>query len=456
MRDISERVLAFAAIIVLAAAVGIGLVALHRSNGVDLNRSAELLFSTSRTMDDFDRLRFIAKQVQLSDPALGEGALDRAFAMSRSRISNFQNGELSRLSDQKLGEAVRRVIAKFDDLEAIMAAAACDDPCRAGQLLQPIGRIKRELARMQGRALVVDAQVRGQVAASHEELIEKLLQLVALIVLFFALLLAYTLRKNAALQGQADTLRESRRRIHEISEYRAQFLAGMSHEFRTPINAIKGFSQLILFQGAAIRREKIDEYLRDIEASARDLEQLTDRILDLAKIDAGSFELRESAVDLSELIDNVARQFTAAQDLAPDRLVVSLDHSLILRCDENAVKRCLQNLISNALKFSEPETPVNVDVKVDTDALRIVVSDRGCGIPADELSAVWGDYVRSSYTRRSDRQGTGLGLPIVKALIRAHGGLSYLESAEGRGTKVTITMPRLRVMCNGRGEVLAA
>lgn len=448
----SEKTLVIASFLVLSVTVGLGVLAVHRANAIDVNRTSELVFSASRTMNDFDRLRFTAKQAELGDPKMADNALEQAFAMSRSRMANLQSGEFRVIDDPRLRRPVQRVIEIFEEMQDVMSDPLCNVHCQGERLLPKIRLIKREIAKLQGRGLTSDARMRDELRSAYQQTIIKLFVLAAIIVMFSMSLITYVLFKNRALKLQAENLQKSRRRIQEISEYRAQFLAGMSHEFRTPINAIKGFSQFILFQGPKISREKIYEYLRDIEGSASDLEALTNRVLDLAKIDSGTFELDESDVDFAAVLDEVVRQFAVVHELLPARIVLLRPDRLSLTCDSNALKRCLQNLISNALKFSETTTQVMVEVAQSPDALSLSVSDRGCGIPASELGAVWGDYVRSSYTRHSDKQGTGLGLPIVKALVTAHGGTVELESGEGIGTTVTIKLPAARVLDIGSVE----
>jgi len=249
--------------------------------------------------------------------------------------------------------------------------------------------------------------------------------------------------KNRELQKQKAQLTESQHRLVEVGLYRAQFLAGMSHEFRTPLNAIKGFSQFILMVKGEMPREKLLEYLTDIEKSAVDLEETTNTVLDMSKIDAGTFDLSEKTVDLVEIVNDVQKQFDIGS--SGTRIVLDVPESMPVFCDPTAIKRCIQNLISNAFKFSPPHSRIKIRILNSPLGVQIKVADQGSGIPKNDLESVWQVYSRSSYTRHSDKQGSGLGLPIIKALIKEHGGHAKLESKVGVGTVVTLTLPSERI-----------
>lgn len=235
-------------------------------------------------------------------------------------------------------------------------------------------------------------------------------------------------------------------RLKSVAEYRSQFLANASHELRTPLNAIKGFAQSMLYLGDALPVERQREYLSDIEHSATNLERLTGDLLDLSKIDAGHFELREETVSLDALAERAARCVAPAAEKAGVALEVEAGSGLWVRCDDSAIERSVINLLANAVKFTEAGKSVRLVVRAGTYGPEIEVADQGCGVPEDQLAVIWEVYGRTSLTRHSDKQGAGLGLPISRAMVEAHGGGVAVESVVGEGSVFTIRLPARRVI----------
>ena len=454
MESTFDRLLAFGSIIILSLLLGFGAFTSSRSAQMDVSRSNELVFVSSRIMNNIDALRFVAKQAALNDPALAEGDLLRRYLVTRSRIGIFNKGELHEISDPAIQKYIGQLAGILNNISTVMNDAQCDSACRGERLLKETHLAKRVVAKLQGRGLIVDGRMRRTVDEFNASTISRIFASSLAFTAFACILAFYMAQKNGALRAQKMQLTESQRRLVEVGRYRGQFLAGMSHEFRTPLNAIKGFSQLILMLKADMPREKLLEYLSDIEKSAVDLETMTNSILDLSKIDAGKFDLFEETTELVNVLNDVKKQFGVGLPLR--RLKFDLPESMNVYCDPAAIKRCVQNLVSNALKFSADDTRVIVAASISPEGLQIKVTDQGCGIPQDDLDSVWKVYSRSSYTRGSDKQGTGLGLPIIKALIDSHGGTATLRSEVGVGTVVTLTLPKHRLRNRNSDIKLAA
>lgn len=288
--------------------------------------------------------------------------------------------------------------------------------------------------------------------------LERHSQEIWMLAIFFALIagaLIYSLgRRNYRLRRQTEALLLSERRLREMSYFRQQFLANMSHEFRTPLNAIQGFSQAILYYREEIPRDRMIAYVELVEKSSRDLAALTENVLDLSKIDNGKFDLVARDVDLTQLVSDALAQQRILADQRKIRLRHFLAEHWIIRCDANSIKRCLVNLLTNALKFSNEGSDVDLFVyRRDTNQLVIEVRDRGCGIPEHELENVWTAYTRSSLTRNTDCEGAGLGMAIVKSLVDAHNGIVELESKEGEGTTARICLPATVIVSSTRSPV---
>ena len=263
-------------------------------------------------------------------------------------------------------------------------------------------------------------------------------------------------KRRRHLLAKTRALEISETKLRDLSFYRQQFLANMSHEFRTPLNAIKGFSEAILVQKDFIKTERVFEYVDIVARSAKDLSKLTEDVLDLSKIDAGKFDIHREEVEFSRLIEDSLIQFRSVSEQRGIHISSSIEADWTVHCDHLGVKRCITNVLSNALKFSEKGGTIYVDAYVRAgQALVVEIRDVGCGIPERDLQSIWMVYARSSLTRKSDREGAGLGLAMVKALMDAHRGFVELQSREGVGTSVRLCFP-LSMIINPRQKNQAA
>jgi two-component system cell cycle sensor histidine kinase PleC len=236
-------------------------------------------------------------------------------------------------------------------------------------------------------------------------------------------------------------------RAEAASRAKSQFLANMSHELRTPLNAILGFSEMIHSGTTRANVDKHIEYAEIIHQSGHHLLTLINDILDLAKIEAGGLQLRESIVDLPALIEECVKLLGAkAQD---GRLDLSFDAPVCmspLRADERALKQVMLNLLSNALKFTPPFGSVIAFARMEPNGdVAFGVTDTGLGIAEEDRTRVFQNFGQGRHDVVVVDKGTGLGLPIVKGLIEAHGGTVVLTSRVGDGTCVTATLPAARV-----------
>jgi len=219
------------------------------------------------------------------------------------------------------------------------------------------------------------------------------------------------------------------------------FLARVSHELRTPLNAILGFSEIIKDQMFGPNAgERYADYARDIHASGQHLLTLIDDILDLSRLQAGKFAL------LMEDVDPVAAAEWALRIVAPQaeqksiRLEINRPLSpTLVRADERALKQMLLNLLGNALKFTPENGRVLVSVARGVNGRCVVrVTDNGIGMTAEELRQASIPFGQTSALTTQPGRGTGLGLPIVKSLIEAHGGSLRIDSRPGQGSQVTL------------------
>ena len=238
-------------------------------------------------------------------------------------------------------------------------------------------------------------------------------------------------------------------RIAEQSNIaKSSFLAAMSHELRTPLNAILGFGEIIrdlAFGPDAV--ERYAEYANDICEAGEHLTQLINDLLDISKIESGKMDMRRERVSLAHAIRDALRTVRVRAErkgLAIERH--GEDSGRIVFADQRAVKQILMNLLSNAVKFTPSGGTVTVTSgALNDDYAEFTVSDTGPGIPPEHLDAVFKAFERLDNRLDRESGGTGLGLPLAKALAEANGGCLSMSSTVGVGTRVVVRLPQREV-----------
>jgi two-component system, cell cycle sensor histidine kinase PleC len=241
----------------------------------------------------------------------------------------------------------------------------------------------------------------------------------------------------------------ARRRAEEANLAKSRFLATMSHELRTPLNAILGFSEVMkaeLFGTHAVAAYK--EYSNDIHSSGQHLLTLINEILDLSRVEAGRFELKEEPVSIAYVLEDCRHLLSLRAKKREILIQESLEPFLPrLWADERAVRQVALNLLSNAIKFTPPGG--NITIKVgwtSAGGQYFSVKDTGHGIPNEEIPVVMSSFGRGTLAQKNAEEGSGLGLPIVKGLVELHGGTFTLKSKVREGTEVIVVFPPERVM----------
>jgi two-component system, cell cycle sensor histidine kinase PleC len=243
----------------------------------------------------------------------------------------------------------------------------------------------------------------------------------------------------------------ARHRAEAANLAKSRFLATMSHELRTPLNAILGFSEVMkgeLFGTHAV--ESYKEYSNDIHASGQHLLTLINEILDLSRIEAGHFDLREEAVALMHTVADCRRLLRLRAKKRQIAVEEAVEPDLPkIRADERAIRQVILNLLSNAIKF----TPHGGEIKIKigwtaNGGQYVAVRDSGPGIPEEEIPIVMSSFGRGSHAQKNAEEGSGLGLPIAKGLVELHGGSFSLKSKPHEGTEVIVIFPPERVMGN--------
>ncbi len=242
---------------------------------------------------------------------------------------------------------------------------------------------------------------------------------------------------------------EARRRAESANLAKSRFLATMSHELRTPLNAILGFSEVMnaeLFGPHSVPAYK--EYSGDIHASGQHLLMLINEILDLSRVEAGRYELKEEPVSLLTIVEDCCRLLSMRARGRNLAVTQTLESGLPrIWADERAVRQVTLNLLSNAIKFTPQGGAITVKVGWTRSGGQYVsIQDTGPGIPPEEIPIVLSSFGRGSLAHKNAEEGTGLGLPIVKGLVELHGGQFRLTSKVRQGTEAVVIFPPERVM----------
>jgi signal transduction histidine kinase len=254
--------------------------------------------------------------------------------------------------------------------------------------------------------------------------------------------------KIQELEANQIALEQSRIAAVMASETKSRFLANMSHELRTPLNAILGFSEVIHARLYGDAVERYVEYGGHIHKSGRHLLDLITDILDLSKIEAGKLELQDERFDLNAEIRSALTLLERQAAAKSVRLIFPPSSEFRILADKRALRQIIVNLLSNAVKFTLEGGEVAICVRGEENgSLVMEVKDNGVGIKPEDMSRVMESFgqARHDIAATEDR-GTGLGLPIVKGLVEAHGGTLGIASNVGVGTCVTVTLPAERVL----------
>lgn len=253
--------------------------------------------------------------------------------------------------------------------------------------------------------------------------------------------------RRLMIEDMARRLVLARDEAERANSAKSSFLASLSHELRTPLNAIIGFSDMIRQEVfGPVQPEKYREYIEDVFVSGQHLLDLINDVLDLSKIEAGKRELCDSEVLLHSLLHNTAMLVSSQAKQAGVLIQVDAPPRLTLIADERALRQILFNFLSNAIKFSSSGGIVSLFAGQAQDGhVNIGVSDQGIGMDATGIRKALEPYgqVRSDLPR--GYAGTGLGLPIARALVEAHGAYFHIESELGKGTRVWAEFPASRV-----------
>jgi signal transduction histidine kinase len=341
--------------------------------------------------------------------------------------------------DRELAKEITRTHSQFRaSTERLAAAMAVGDAVEAVRIdeveFQPILDTMRVSLKGAADKRVTEVHADFATLRSTAQLVLILSPLVFAI--GFALMLALW-----RIRAQADrATRKIYREIEQLSKLRSEFVSIVSHEFRTPLTGIQGFSEMM--RDEELTLPDMREYAGDINKDARRLARLITDMLDLDRMESGQMTLNSAPVDLNRIVTEAATYFRLSATDHPIELHLDAAlHDLI--GDSDRLTQVVTNLVSNAIKYSPAGGAIELRTVRDEGTVTLTVGDHGMGIPAAHLEKVFDRYSRVETAETRVIQGTGLGLPIVRQIVQLCGGKVWATSEPGHGSVFHVQLPLL-------------
>ena len=232
--------------------------------------------------------------------------------------------------------------------------------------------------------------------------------------------------------------RAAMEQLERVNRAKSEFVSIVSHEFRTPLTGIQGFSEMMRDEDLSTAEMK--EYAADINKDALRLNRMITEMLDLDRMEAGRMELHREPTDLNAIIVEAADRLRPSAPSHP--IALALEPMMPpFSGDRDRLTQVIGNLLSNAVKYSPTGGAIAVGSALEGTNVHVTVADQGMGIPADMLESIWERYSRVDSDTTRGIQGTGLGLPIVQQIVLLHGGRVWAESELGRGSVFHVLLP---------------
>ena len=226
-----------------------------------------------------------------------------------------------------------------------------------------------------------------------------------------------------------------------VARLQSDFVAAVSHEFRTPLTSLRQLTEILLDKRITNESRRETYYLALARQTDR-LQRLVESLLDFGRMEAGTSPYRLMELDARELCASVVSQFRREYGERAERVQLATgDVSARVSVDRDAVTTALWNLLDNAVKYSPGDAPVTMALSQQARAVSIAVRDEGIGIPSGEQREIFRKFVRGTQAKAENIKGTGIGLAMVHYIAEAHGGTIAVDSEPGRGSTFTVTLP---------------
>lgn len=236
----------------------------------------------------------------------------------------------------------------------------------------------------------------------------------------------------------------------EYEKLRTEFFANLSHELRTPLNVIYSAQQILSLitqdYSSNQKKEKVSKYLGLIKQNCHRLIRLIGNLIDITKIDVGNLKMNLSNQDIVKLIKDITLSVNEyVMDKGINLYFNSEIKEKLIACDPDKIERIMLNLLSNAIKFTHQSGSIIVDISEKRDNIVVSVKDNGVGIPANMKETIFERFVQVDKSTMREREGSGIGLSLVKSLVEMHGGNIHLESEEGVGSEFIFEIPLITI-----------
>lgn len=237
------------------------------------------------------------------------------------------------------------------------------------------------------------------------------------------------------------------KKLQEIDKMKTEFFANISHELRTPINVILSATQLLtmdLHGQLSMHHDKKEIYYNSIKQNSFRLIKIINNLIDITKLEAGYYKLSCSNYNIVSVVENITLSIASyVEDKSIDLIFDTDIEEKIISCDPEKIERIVLNLISNALKFTNPGGCIMVTLKDLGDKVKLYVKGTGVGIPEDKLELIFERFSQVDRTLERNKDGSGIGLSLVKSLVELHGGKIDVKSTFGQGCEFIITLPAI-------------
>jgi len=229
---------------------------------------------------------------------------------------------------------------------------------------------------------------------------------------------------------------------HAAEQMRVDFVANASHELRTPLATVVGYAETLREQGEELDPETRERFTAIVHDEARRMQRLVEDLISLSRIEAERFSTPREALSLEDLVEQVIDDCRSAADERGCNLQVEIEADLPAAAgDRIQILQMIENLVSNALRYGRPGTPVSIRLARERDMVHLAVSDQGEGIPAEHIPRITERFYRVDPSRSRALGGTGLGMAIVKHIVERHRGRLSIDSVVGEGTTFHVLLP---------------
>nr|WP_243175873.1 HAMP domain-containing sensor histidine kinase [Clostridium sp. NSJ-49] len=243
-------------------------------------------------------------------------------------------------------------------------------------------------------------------------------------------------------------VKKANKKIEEAEKIRTEFFANVSHELKTPLNIIYTAQQMIevTTKNDNYRNENFIKYMQMSKQNTNRLHRLISNLIDITKIDSASFKIKEINVDIVKIVEDIT--LSAACYIESQGMSLTFDtdvEELVIACDPDSIERIILNLLSNAIKFTERGGDIFVDIKSTMKEVLISVKDTGIGIPKEMKEKIFEMFAQVDKSTYRKKEGSGIGLSLVKSLVELQGGSISIDSELNKGSIFTVKLPVVRV-----------